>query len=225
MRAYSQIAIFDLDGTLVDSVEQIAVSLNKARQDFGYPTQPISYYQRLVGLPIDVLLADIELSTDGFEDLVRHFRENLVSDIQSGNNFVFPGVFGVLELLTNMQVGLAVATSKPTKVAIEVVKHSSLREFEFYIQGTDGFPPKPDPEVILRVLAHFPATSSFMVGDRMEDIYSAQSAGIPAIGIASSAHSESDLKDAGAKLTFRTFQSFFYHLHADVSLIPKLSQS
>jgi len=124
-----------------------------------------------------------------------------------------------------MQIGLAVATSKPTKVATEVIKHSFLRDFEFHVQGTDDFPPKPDPEVIYRVLRHFPSIPSFMIGDRTEDIYSAKSAGISAIGIASSAHSEDDLKDAGAKFAFKTFQDFCNHLRADVNLIPKLSRS
>jgi phosphoglycolate phosphatase len=225
MGPFTQIAIFDLDGTLVDSAEQIAVSLNKARSDFGYPTQPISYYQELVGLPVDELLADIEISKERSLNLVTHFRKYLVRDIQRGNNAVFPGVLETLKLFAGMHMGLAVATSKPIKVAIEVIKHSSLRDFDLYVQGTDDFPPKPDPEVILRVLRHFPKTPSFMVGDRAEDIWAAQRAALPAIGIASGGHSESDLKDAGATLTFDTFQNFFYHLKADVSLIPKLSQS
>jgi phosphoglycolate phosphatase len=225
MRIYSQIAIFDLDGTLVDSVEQIAISLNKARQDFGYPTQPIAYYQKLVGLPVDVLLSDLELSKFDFVNLVSHFRKYLLLDIQDGNNLVFPGVLDVLALFTNMHIGLAVATSKPTKIAIEVIEHSILCDYEIHVQGTDDFPPKPNPEVIFRVLKHFPSIPSFMIGDRMEDIYSAQSAGIPAIGIASSAHSEDDLKNAGAKLAFKTFQDFCNHLNTDVGMIPKLSQS
>ena len=225
MRSFAQIAIFDLDGTLVDSAEQIALSLNRARHDFGFPIQPISYYQKLVGLPVHELLADIEISKEHSLDLVARFRRYLVEDIQKGNSLVFPGVLETLELFSSMQLGLAIATSKPTSLAIEVIQHSSLRNFDLHVQGTDDFPPKPDPEVILRVLRYFPETPSFMVGDRTEDICAAQRAALPAIGIASSAHSESDLKDAGATLTFKTFQSFHYHLKADVGLIPKLSQS
>jgi phosphoglycolate phosphatase len=120
---------------------------------------------------------------------------------------------------------LAVATSKPTNIATEVVDNSLLRDYEFHVQGTDGFPPKPNPEVIIRVLRHYPSIPSFMIGDRTEDIYSAQCAGIPAIGIASSAHSKSDLRDAGAKLAFESFQDFYNYLNANRSLIPNLSQS
>jgi phosphoglycolate phosphatase len=224
MRSYTQIAIFDLDGTLVDSVEQIAINLNKARLDFGFPIKPLAYYQQLVGLPVAELLSDIEISKESATDLVKHFRNYLVADIKQGNNSVFPGVLGTLELFTSMQMGLAVATSKPTDVAIEVIKHSSLSGFDFYVQGTDGFPPKPEPEVILYVLEHFPSTPSFMVGDRTEDIYAARSAFIPAIGIASSAHSEAELKNAGATLTFKSFERFFDRLKTDVGLIPKLSK-
>jgi phosphoglycolate phosphatase len=224
MESHTQIAIFDLDGTLVDSVEQIAESLNKARLDFGFPAQPLTFYQDLVGLPVSELLSDIEISAEDFTDLVKHFRNYLVLDIQQGRNLVFAGVLDTLELFASMRVGLAVATSKPTKVAIEVVKHSPLREFDLYVQGTDDFPPKPDPEVILRVLRHFSPTPSFMVGDRMEDIYAARAAAIPSIGIASSAHSEADLMGAGATLTFKTFEGFFQRLKSDVALIPNLSR-
>jgi phosphoglycolate phosphatase len=224
MGSHTQLAIFDLDGTLVDSVDQIAVNLNKARLDFGFPAQPLSFYQNLVGLPVNELLSDIEISTEDFTDLVKDFRNYLVRDIQLGNNFLFDGVLRTLELFTRMQFGLAVATSKPTKVAIEVVKHSPLREFDFFVQGTDDFPPKPNPEVILRVLRHFPSTPAFMVGDRMEDIYAARRAALPAIGIASSGHSEADLADAGASLTFKTFQDFFQYLESDAGLIQNLSR-
>jgi phosphoglycolate phosphatase len=224
MGSHTQIAIFDLDGTLVDSVKQIAVNLNKARLDFGFPAQPLTFYQDLVGLPVSELLSDIELSEEDFTDLVKHFRSYLVRNIQQGQNLVFAGVLDTFKLFASMRVGLAVATSKPTKVAIEVVKYSPLGEFDIYVQGTDDFPPKPDPEVILRVLSHFRATPSFMVGDRMEDIYAARAADIPAIGIASSAHSEANLMDAGATFTFKTFEGFYQRLKSDVTLIPNLSR-
>jgi phosphoglycolate phosphatase len=224
MGSQTHLAIFDLDGTLVDSVEQIAVNLNMARLDFGFPAQTLDFYQRLVGLPVRELLSDIEISAEDFTDLVKNFRNYLVKDIQLGNNFLFAGVLNTLEHFVSMQFRLAVATSKPTNIAIEVVKHSPLCQFDLYVQGTDDFPSKPDPEVILRVLRHFPSTSSFMVGDRTEDIYAARSAAIPSIGIASSGHSEADLADAGASLTFKSFQGFFESLKSDVGLIQNLSR-
>jgi phosphoglycolate phosphatase len=220
---FNQIAIFDLDGTLVDSVQQIAESLNRARIDFGYSPNPLIYYQELIGLPIYELLSDIEISRDVMSDLIVHFRDCLVQDIRNGNNIVFPGVISLLELFVDKGIGLAIATSKPTRLAIEVVRYSLLNRFKFDVQGTDDFPPKPNPEVISRIMNRLPLIPAFMVGDRKEDILAAKNAGIPGIGIAASAHSLEQLKAEGASLTFSSFNDFFKSVEKDFGQIQELS--
>jgi phosphoglycolate phosphatase len=124
-----------------------------------------------------------------------------------------------------MNIGLAIATSKPTEIAAEVVKHTMIKGFNVHVQGTDQFPPKPDPEVILRVLRLYPGVPSFMVGDRTEDMHAARSAKIPCIGIAAGAHSESKLKEAGASLTFESFQNFHQNLINNDSFLRRLNFS
>ena len=225
MTSFDQIAIFDLDGTLVDSVNQIAECLNRARVDFGYSSKPISYYKELIGLPVYDLISDIPVSGDSLNELIVSFRKYLTLDIQSGNNVLFPGVIEVLDLFSNMNIGLAIATSKPTGIAAEVIKHTMIDSFKIHVQGTDQFPPKPDPEVILRVLRLYPGLPSFMVGDRTEDMHAARSAKIPCIGIAAGAHSESKLKEAGASLTFESFQNFYQNLKENASFLRRLTFS
>jgi phosphoglycolate phosphatase len=73
-----------------------------------------------------------------------------------------------------MKLGLEVATSKLIKVALEVVKYSGIRNLSIHIQGTEDFPQKPNPEVILRVISLSQCTPSLMVGDRTEDIHAAK---------------------------------------------------
>jgi len=223
--SFDQIAIFDLDGTLVDSVNQIAECLNRARVDFGFSPKPINYYKKLVGLPVYDLLSDIPVSGENLDKLIVRFRKYLTLDIQNGNNVLFPGVIEVLNLFLNMNIGLAIATSKPTEIAAEVVKHTMIKGFNVHVQGTDQFPPKPDPEVILRVLRLYPGVPSFMVGDRTEDVHAARSAKIPCIGIAAGAHSESELKEAGASLTFESFQDFYQNLINNDSFLGSLTFS
>lgn len=225
MSSFDQIAIFDLDGTLVDSVHQIAECLNRARVDFGFSPKPINYYKELIGLPVYDLLSDIPDSGEILNELIVSFRKYLTLDIQSGNNVLFPGVIEVLHLFSNMNIGLAIATSKPTAIAAEVVKHTMIDGFNVHVQGTDQFPPKPDPEVILRVLRLYPGVPSFIVGDRTEDMHAARGAKIPCIGIASSAHSESKLKEAGASLTFESFQEFYQNLINNDSFLQRFTIS
>jgi phosphoglycolate phosphatase len=217
-----QVILFDLDGTLVDSVEQISRNLNQARADFGFSTQSLGFYERLIGLPVGELLSDLKIRSDVQLDLVAHFRRLLLLDIQGGNIKIYPGVIELLRLLEKMEIQLAVATSKPSSIAEEVIRCSALSQFNIHVQGTDNFSPKPDPTVILRILAEFEGKPSFMVGDRTEDVVAAKRAGISAIGIAASAHTVENLKDAGAKATFKSFLHFYESVKGDVSLVRKI---
>ena len=225
MNTADQVVLFDLDGTLVDSVEQISRTLNQARSDFGFSPQPQSFYENLVGLPVSELLSDLTVSSEILDELVAHFRKLLVLDIQRGSVVIFPGVIELFQLLESRRIDLAVATSKPTAIAQEVIRCSNLSQFVIHVQGTDSFLPKPDPEVILRVLAKFDGKPSFMVGDRTEDVMAAKRAGIAGVGIAASAHSEEELKNAGAKATFKSFMDFYRAVEIDVSLVQKIPNS
>jgi len=208
MQVSRALVIFDLDGTLVDSVAQIGKILNRARKDFNYPELPHSFYNKNIGLPIEHLIADLDIPGYKKAELITRFRDHLVSDIRLGKNPVFPGVLEVVQTFMDIKVNLAIATSKPTQIAKLVYENSSLNRFPFFIQGTDGFPPKPDPEVIHRVLLNFPDTFAVMVGDRSEDMAAAVGAEISAIGIAAGAHSMETLSEAGASIVFSNFSEF-----------------
>lgn len=208
MQSERYLAIFDLDGTLVDSVAQIGSVLNATRQQLGYPILPQSFYRESLGLPLDFLIADLVLNQLDKNQLVETFRENLRIEISLGNNPLFPGVKEVLDYLVERGISIAIATSKPTPIALAVVKHSELAAYPIKIQGTDNFPAKPAPDVIRKVLQSFLNIEALMVGDRIEDILAARAAGINSIGIAASAHSQTDLKSNGATEVFLDFIHF-----------------
>ncbi len=203
------LAIFDLDGTLVDSVGQIGSILNRTRIEFGFSALPDSYFQENVGLPLEALIADLEISSQEKFMLINVFRDYLVADIEAGNCVLFDGVLNGLNHLSDSNVALAIATSKPTYVARSVYMNSGLCKFRIHIQGTDGFLPKPHPEVIRRVLAEFPMHMALMVGDRTEDIDAAKAAHVPSVGIASSSHSTALLREHGARATLDSFAGFY----------------
>lgn len=213
------VAIFDLDGTLIDSFNQIGKNLNRAREDMNFPGLSKSFYKKNVGLPIDYLIADLEVDNQIKSDLTFRFREYLTSDIRLGDIRVFCGVSKMLEILADNGVSLAIATSKPTQLAKEVCENTILQRFPFFIQGTDGFPPKPDPEIINRVLRNFPNAKALMVGDRTEDMVAACGAKIAGIGIAAGAHSKQALSDAGASNVFSSISEFATQLEQNFGSI------
>lgn len=198
--------IFDLDGTLVDSTKQIGDSINFARHHFGYQELPMAAINELVGLPINHFLKDIGLSQVE-EEIILKFREILRIEILRGNQ-VFPGVKEFLIKLRNLEYRLGIATSKPTYLAEMVIKHSSLNHLFDVIQGTENFPPKPDPTCIQKAMAILKTKDAIMVGDRTEDIQAANAAGISSIDIAHSFHNKQALEEAGALHAFDSFLEF-----------------
>jgi phosphoglycolate phosphatase len=201
------LVIFDLDGTLVDSLEQISRSMNKARACLGYEKLTFDRYREILGQPVQQMISDLKLDVESQNELIVEFRRILTLEIEFQNT-LFPGVHQVLERIIKDGFRLAIATTKPTHIAKLVVRNSPLARFGFHVQGTDGFPPKPQPDVILKCLHHFDDHDAIMVGDRVEDILAAKAAQIPSIGIASSGHSLRDLSDASARRVFNSMRDF-----------------
>jgi hypothetical protein len=72
-----------------------------SRESFGYSTLPDTYYQESVGLPLDILIADLEIPPQEKKRLVTTFRRNLVAEILAGNNILFDGVVSGLQNLSS----------------------------------------------------------------------------------------------------------------------------
>ena len=199
--------IFDLDGTLIDSTKQIGYALNRTRVEFGKQELSSLVIEELIGLPIKHFLSDLELSKTEQEDLILRFREILEEEILV-KNIVFPGAADFLIEMNRRGHKLGIATSKPTYLAELVIKNSSLRGLFDVIQGTEDFPPKPDPTCIQKAMMVLNTRNAIMVGDRTEDVYAANSAGISAVGIAHSFHDKQTLIAAGALYAFDSFLEF-----------------
>jgi phosphoglycolate phosphatase len=200
--------IFDLDGTLIDSHNQIEKAMNQARIELGYGKSPSGQIFQKLGQPVYDLFIDIQISPALQKQLVSLFRIYLNREIEVTND-CFPNVVELLSLIRAHGISTAIATSKQTLMAEKVVSHSHLIGNIDHVQGTDGFAPKPNPKVIQLCLEKFPGCQAIMIGDRTEDILAAKNAGIPSIGIAQSAHSASDLQRAGAFFSFQNISSFY----------------
>jgi phosphoglycolate phosphatase len=195
------LVIFDLDGTLIDSHQLIAHTLVELSQEWYLTNRSIDYYYQLIGLPLEKIVENEQIPVDRTEEFIQEFRNRLGVKIAHETK-VFSGVFDFLNLLESRSKNFAIATSKPSALAKLAVDSCGLSRFKFYLQGTDGFPGKPNPEVILRCLSKFRTKSAIMIGDRVEDIQAASAAGISSIGMALGYHTEQDLLDVGATFVF-----------------------
>lgn len=196
--------IFDLDGTLIDSFNQIALTSNRVRRFFGVTEIPLSEVKSRIGLPAESLFFDF--SPDRLTETVEIFREYLKEEI-SIDNPLFRGSADLLLKLKRISHGVAVATSKPHALACKVIANSELRHLVDFVQGVDGFLPKPDPEVIKRCQANLPAENYIMIGDRPEDVLAGIKAKCYTVGIAQGTFSGIELKAFGAHESFDSIEA------------------
>jgi len=105
-------AIFDLDGTLIDSVYQIIVTLNHARVQCDLESADYKLMQKNIGLSFAKLNSDLDLDLNKLQKLKNHFRERL-HELILEDNLIYPGVLELLPIIKNSDTKIAVATSRP----------------------------------------------------------------------------------------------------------------
>ena len=175
--------LFDLDGTLADTVADIAFYANEALVHFDYPTHPVSAVKRSIGWGVHELLKTLEplLGDDpsrldqAVELFKKNYRQKPVHE-----TVVFEGVEETLAgPLAHTKK--AVVTNKPQDIAEQILKELGLaRHFEITIGMNAGFPPKPDPTSIRHVMNLLAVVSerTVYVGDSGIDADAAKNAGV-----------------------------------------------
>ena len=202
--------LFDLDGTLVDSANQIFQAVELARAELKYTSAPDKVIYSKIGLPAKDLFEDLDLSESELLNAVKLFRYNLSKIKLSGNN-LFSGVPELLQLLAQKGIKLGVATNKPTVLAIQSLSDSGILNYFDFVVGADHHPPKPDPAIILTCLQLMliEPHNAVMIGDRTEDVLAAKAAKVLPIGIAQGAHNEEHLMNSGAGRTFQNMSLLY----------------
>ncbi len=175
--------IFDVDGTLLDSREDIASAQLWVLQQLGED-----------GITKEQLYPHIGRTlTEVFADLLpeeKHGRITQAKQMYLGRyrpraldtTTLFPGVESTLASLHERRTGLAVATTKSSQTAKRVLGHFGIAQYFDPIQGTDETPPKPDPYVLNRVLnlRGWLPEETLYVGDHKMDLLCARGAGVQA---------------------------------------------
>lgn len=177
--------LFDLDGTLVDTSEGILKSIRSTIQDLSLEMKSSEELKRFIGPPLQGAFEEIYgLSSEKAKEAVVIFRKYY----SEGDQLLCQPYEGIQELLSNLRDNgqkVYVATSKPTKYAIEILKSLHMNEYFAEIVGSnlDNTRSKK-AEVIQYILDKLESTSSvIMVGDKAQDLIGANKTGIDAIGV------------------------------------------
>ena len=178
--------IFDLDGTLLDTIVDIGNSVNDILKEFNYEQRSTSFYRDNVGGGIRDLIEKALPNDHGrpidtyIEPLDRFYRLNLNKSAK-----VFPNIYDILDELKNRDIPIAVISNKPHEFAVECVKEFLSEHIDITIGSGDKYALKPDPESANHVLEIFNVDPKqcFFVGDSGFDIITARNTGMKSIGV------------------------------------------
>lgn len=186
--------VFDLDGTLVDSLPDIVGSFQDAFTELGLTPPEAEAVRVRVGLPLEVMYADFA-PRERIAGLVDAYRR-IYPQRFTRTSRPFPGVLEVLAELRGHGFRLAVATTKRSDMATRFVAAMGLTEALDHVQGTDGFPHKPAPDVVHRALAALDADGTWMVGDTTHDVGAGKAAGLATFAVTWGTHDAEALAQA-----------------------------
>ncbi len=197
--------IFDLDGTLLNTLDDIADSANAVLADHGYPPHAADDYRFFIGGGVDVLferaLPEGDRSVATIERCVERFKDVY----KSGWNVktrIYDGASELLDQLVERGLKLAVLSNKPHAFTEKcVAEYLSRWPIAPVLGQRDGIPHKPDPTGALEIANELgiPPAEFLYLGDSATDMKTARSAGMFAVGALWGFRSEEEMREAGAQ--------------------------
>jgi len=186
----TKLLILDLDGTLIDTREDIAAACNHALRSCGYPERRLEEYNMLVGRGIYNLFRDAMPESERSDENVMRMKEYFVpyyDEHIADRTLPYPGITDMLESLSEKGVKFAVASNKYQSGTETLVKRFFGRfDFVAIFGQRDGFPIKPDPAIVTDAMAALPGVMADEVvycGDSDVDMQTGINAGVRTIGV------------------------------------------
>lgn len=182
-----KLIIFDLDGTLLDTIADLGTACNHALESMGYHRHPLAAYPYMVGNGVRKLMerAQPDAGPQEIDELLMLFR-NYYDEHCTDFTKPYEGIPQLLEQLTEKGISIAVATNKYESAARRIIGHFFPNiPFVAILGQVDGRPVKPDPSIDFAVLlAHpTPKSETMHVGDSAVDIETARRACVDSVGV------------------------------------------
>ncbi len=208
-----RLAVFDLDGTIVDSQKVIVAGMQQAGEAHGLELPEANDIKRVVGLPLKTAVGKLFPESDDHQHttLTDSYRQAIIAMRKVGDaeEPLYPGAGGVLESLDENGWLLGIATGKPHRGLVSSLRPYNLLERFVTLQTADRGPGKPSPEMLFRAMAETGAEKdhTVMIGDTTFDMEMARNAGTYAVGVAWGYHEVEELEAAGAHAVVQEFES------------------
>jgi len=206
MKNYQGI-IFDLDGTLIDSLEDIADAMNYTLAEFGFPTHDYDAYRYFVGNGLmNLVKASLPQSALENQPMLQLCFEMMIDRYQKcllHKTRLYPGIRELLDMLVSKNIKMAVLSNKADKLTQQICAILLKKwPFDVVMGATEDFPRKPYPDsslFIAKKLNLSPENIIYM-GDSNVDMKTANAAGMFPVGVTWGFRTREELQEAGAQL-------------------------
>lgn len=198
------LVIFDLDGTLLNTIDDLANATNHALRTLGYPVHGLWVYPNMVGNGVRKLieraLPDDSRSEKCINDALAEFKA-YYNEHCCDATVPYPGIEKMLEDLTAKGVNLAVTSNKYQDAVTKIIAHYFPNaNFKAILGNTEGMPRKPDPSIVFKALLMCPTPKEnvLYVGDSGVDMETARRACVESVGVSWGFRPIHELKEAYA---------------------------
>lgn len=224
LRLGPRLAVFDMDGTLVDSQHMIVAAMGEAFAAAGLAAPPAETVRRVVGLSLTNIIARLAPGLDaaGIGALEAGYRDAFFALRETGEivETPFKGAMAALDRLIGAGWVLGIATGKSMRGLTSTLERFELGNRFVTLQTADQGPGKPAPDMLHRAMAEagMDADATVMIGDTSFDMEMAANAGVAGLGVAWGYHEEHELVAAGAVRVIDTFDDLPQAMDA---LVPR----
>ncbi len=221
-----QLLIFDFDGTLIDSVPDLADATNSMLSQLGKATYSLETIKQWVGNGSRLLVERAlvgktevlagELTTEQADHAEQLFFD-AYSKISQSKTLAYPDVDKGLQQLKSAGFTLALVTNKPIRFVPKILESLGWTPLFDVVLGGDSLPvKKPDPAPLLHVCEtlNFQPAQAFMIGDSVNDILAGQSAGIETLGLSYGYNYGNHIGDSNPTQVFDSFADLLVYLLA-----------
>lgn len=199
----TKLVVFDLDGTLADTLKDLGTAMNVALSQEGLPGYPMDTYRQLVGNGIDRLVHDAMASGYSPEGAVRvkaAFQAYYAEHCKD-YTVAYDGMAELLNRLDDEKIATAVISNKPHRFVPEILQKLYPRHCFLYAWGQqEEYPRKPSPESLEAMieLSGYAKSDTLYVGDSNVDVVFAHNAGVKVCGVSWGFRGAEELRQAGA---------------------------
>lgn len=177
--------IFDMDGTLLNTLEDLTESVNNTMSAFGFPTHTKEEIKQFVGNGVNTLFekalpkeVDLKIKKQCIEFFKKNYSKNMYI-----NTAPYPGMLNVLRAIKNSYISTAIVSNKFDNAVKDLTNRYFGELIDVSIGQSDSISPKPSSTGVSKVMRELRAKKAVFVGDSDVDILTAKNAGIPSIAV------------------------------------------